>query len=141
MDAKGRIAIPGKWRDLVTKLDDPRLVLTRFVADGERCLDVYPYGEWSRLEERIMEKARFNRNVVKFENYYIASAHDCPLDRQGRILVPPHLRDYAALTKDVVFAGVLAKFRLFGAEGWTRVERAAEQSMVDDPEFLESLDL
>jgi MraZ protein len=64
------------------------------------------------------------------------------LDRQGRILLPPQLREYADLTgKDVVLAGALSKFRLWNAETWERVDRSAEQAMTDDPGFLESLDL
>ena len=141
IDDKGRVAIPGKWRDVLSSRNDDRLVLTRFFLEGERCLDLYPYGEWTLLEARMMEKRRFSRNVVKFENYYISRAFDCAMDRQGRILIPPPLREYANLGRDVVFAGVLSKFRLWDAQAWERVDRAAEQTMQEDPEFLESLDL
>jgi len=141
IDDKGRVAIPGKWRELLSASEDDRLVLTRFIADGERCLDVYPYGEWTQLEEIVKRKPRFSRAVVKFENYYISRTHDCVIDKQGRILVPPPLREYANLDRDVVFAGALTKFRLFDARAWERVDQAAEQTLVDDAGFLETLDL
>jgi MraZ protein len=63
------------------------------------------------------------------------------MDKQGRVLIPPQLRDYAHLKKDIVFAGVLSKFRLWDAAAWESVDQAAEQAIVDDPSFLESLDL
>lgn len=142
IDGKGRLAIPGKWRDLLLSgHDDDRLVLTRFFIDGERCVDVYPHGAWVALEELVMQKRRFSRNVVKFENYYISRSHECVIDRQGRILLPPQLRVYAGLERDVVLGGVLSKFRIWDVQAWERVDRAAEQTMRDDPDFLESLDL
>jgi MraZ protein len=141
IDEKGRVAIPVKWRDQLSGAGDDRLVLTRFIVDGERCLDVYPYGEWTQLEDLVKQKPRFSRAVVKFENYYMSRTHDCIIDKQGRILVPPQLREYAGLEKDVVFAGALTKFRMFNAQVWERVDRSAEQTMIDDPGFLEGLDL
>jgi MraZ protein len=141
IDAKGRVAIPGKWRELLLAGHDDRLLLTRFFIDGERCLDVYPYRAWVALEEMVMQKRRFSRNVVKFENYYISRSHECVIDRQGRVLIPPPLREYAGLERDVVLGGVLSKFRIWDAQAWERVDRAAEQTMRDEPDFLESLDL
>ena len=141
IDDKGRVAIPGKWRDLLSADDDNRLVLTRFMVDRARCLDAYPYGEWLRFEESMMKQRRFSPAVLKFESYYIARAHDCQIDKQGRILVPPQLREYAGLERDVVLAGVLTKFRLWSRDGWEQVDQAAEQAMIDDPGFLEGLDL
>ena len=141
IDEKGRAAIPVKWRDLLSTRDDSRLVLTRFIVDGVHCLDVYPYDEWARFEERMLQQRRFGKAVVRFENYYISRAHDCVMDKQGRVLIPPQLRDYANLKKDIVFAGVLSKFRLWDAKAWESVDKAAEQAIMDDPSFLESLDL
>jgi MraZ protein len=141
IDEKGRAAIPGKWRELLSGQDDNRLVLTRFVVEGTRCLDAYPHTEWARFEERMLQQRRFGRAVVRFENYYISRAHDCLIDKQGRILIPPQLREYANLKKEVVFAGVLTKFRIWNAEAWERVDQAAEDAIMDDPAFLEGLDL
>jgi len=121
--------------------DDARLVLTRFIVDGTRCLDVYPYDEWVKFEEKMLQQKRFGRAVVRFENFYISRSHDCAMDKQGRVLIPPQLRDYANLHKDIVFAGVLQKFRLWNATAWDSVDQAAEQAIIDDPSFLESLDL
>lgn len=141
IDEKGRVAIPVKWRDLLATRDDARLVLTRFIVDGTRCLDVYPYDEWVKFEEKMLQQKRFGRAVVRFENFYISRSHDCAMDKQGRVLIPPQLRDYANLHKDIVFAGVLQKFRLWNATTWDSVDQAAEQAIIDDPSFLESLDL
>ena len=141
IDEKGRVAIPVKWRDLLAGFDDDRLVVTRFIVARERCLDVYPYEEWARLEERMSQQRSFNRAMMQLESYYVSSAHDCVMDKQGRILVPPQLREHADLQKEVVFAGVLSKFRMWDVKAWARVEAAAEQAIMEDPELLESLDI
>jgi len=137
IDEKGRVAIPGKWRGLLSGQDDNRIVLTRYMLDGVRCLDAYPYSEWIRFMEEKVQQRRLRQAFVRFESYYVSRAHDCVMDKQGRILIPPQLREYANLRKDVVFAGGLSKFRLWDAEAWERVDRAAEQAMMDDPDFLE----
>jgi MraZ protein len=141
IDDKGRAAVPGKWRALLQGRDDDRLVLTRFVLEGARCLDVYPFREWVRFEDALQQQRRFDQRVIRFENYYLASAHDCSVDKQGRILIPPPLREYAGIAKDIVFAGALQKFRIWSAEAWARVERAAEQAMGEDPEFFTGLNI
>jgi len=141
IDDKGRAAIPSKWRDLLATRDDARLVLTRFIVNGTRCLDVYPYDEWTKLEQDMLQQRRFGKTKVQFENFYISRAHDCVMDKQGRVLIPPQLREYAGLHKDIVFAGALAKFRVWDAAAWETVDHVAEQAIIDDPSFLESLDL
>jgi MraZ protein len=140
IDEKGRVAIPVKWRDLLSDQDDNRLILTRFIAEGMHCLDAYPYGRWTELEDNMLHKQRFGKRSVGFENYYVSWAHDCVMDKQGRILIPPQLREYAKLKKDVVFAGALSKFRVWDAEAWQRVDSAAEEAMMANPEFFADLE-
>lgn len=141
IDTKGRIAIPGKWREGLSSREGGRLMLTGFVVGHTRCIDGYPYSQWERLEQQIMSKKRFSEAVFRFENYYISQAHDCVIDRQGRVLIPPPLRTYAGLRKDVVFTGALSRFRIWDAAAWEGVRAAVDQHIVDDPTFLEKLDL
>jgi len=141
IDTKGRTAIPGRWRESLCVREGGRLVLTGFIVGHTRCIDGYPNSEWEQLEERVMKKKRFNEAVMHFENGYIAQSHDCTIDRQGRVLIPPLLRRYAGLKKDIVFTGAVTRFRLWDAAEWEAVRFAADQRMMDDPSFLEKLDL
>jgi MraZ protein len=139
IDDKGRVAIPVRFRETLQATNDDRLVITNFVVNSVRCLDVYPYAAWLQLEERLKAKPQFNQRVMQFQNYYFAAAHECILDKQGRVLLPPTLREYADLKRDVVFTSALEKFRLWDREQWKRVFGDAEQGIIDRPEDLNDL--
>jgi MraZ protein len=139
IDDKGRVAIPVRFRETLQATNDDRLVITNFVVNSVRCLDVYPYAAWLQLEDRLKAKPQFNQRVMQFQNYYFAAAHECILDKQGRVLLPPTLREYAGLKRDVVFTSALEKFRLWDREQWKRVFGDAEQGIIDRPEDLNDL--
>jgi len=106
-----------------------------------RCLDVYPFDEWLHLEEEIKKKPKFDRRMMMFQNYYLASACECSVDKQGRILIPPLLRQYVNLKRDVVLVAVLEKFRVWDKETWKKVFTEAEDKLMQDPDFLGDLGL
>jgi MraZ protein len=137
IDEKGRVNVPVKFRDHLRATGDDRLFFTNFIVKGVKCLDVYPYAAWVELESRLREKPQFDPNVIDFfHNYYFAGAHECQLDKQGRVLVPPLLRQYASLKRDVMFTGALAKFRLWDRDAWAPVFRSGEQLLMENPSFL-----
>ena len=113
LDAKGRIALPQRFRELSSGNGDARLILTPNVDPGVRCLTAYPLVEWQAFQEKIAALPQFDENVILLRRLHIAGAAECSLDRQGRILIPPLLRDYARLRNAVVFAGL-------GDGGWSR---------------------
>jgi MraZ protein len=139
IDEKGRVAIPVRFRETLQATNDDRLVITNFVVSSVRCLDVYPYAAWLQLEERLKAKPQFNQRVMQFQNYYFAAAQECILDKQGRVLLPATLREYAGLKRDVVFTSALEKFRLWDREQWKLVFGEAEQGIIDRPEDLNDL--
>jgi MraZ protein len=114
IDPKGRISIPAKFRDLLGEKYDDRLILTNF----DRCLVAYPYAEWMVLEEKVSSLSMVKKETKAFQRFFISGAAECPIDKLGRILVPPTLREYAQLEKNVVFAGMLKKFEIWGKERW-----------------------
>jgi MraZ protein len=136
VDGKGRLSIPVKFRDVLIGKDDDRIVITNFVVNGLKCLDVYPVEEWSRLEEEFRKKPKFDRKVVTFQNYYFGSASECIVDKQGRILIPPLLRKYAELKRDVVLVAALEKFRVWDLDAWKKIFSDAEDQLIQDPDFL-----
>jgi MraZ protein len=141
LDGKGRLSIPVKFREVLLGKGDDRTVITNFVVDGVRCLDVYPLDEWLRLEEEIRKKPKFDRRMVMFQNYYLGGACECAVDNQGRILIPPLLRKYAELKRNVVLVSALEKFRIWGEEAWQKVFADAEGNLMQDPDFLGDLGL
>jgi MraZ protein len=141
LDTKGRLSIPSKFRDILLGKGDDRVIMTNFVLEGTRCLDVYPLEEWQRLEEEIRKKPKFDRRMVSFQNYYLGGASECVVDKQGRILIPPLLRQYANLKRDVVWVSALDKFRVWDQEAWKKVFAEAEEKLMQDPDFLSDLGL
>jgi len=139
IDEKGRVSVPVKFREHLQAIADDRVVITNFIFSSVRCLDVYPHAAWVRLEESLLKRPQFDQRIMRFQNFYFANAHDCMLDKQGRILLPPSLREYAALTRDVVFTSALEKFRIWDREQWNKVFGEVEQSIMANPEELSDL--
>ena len=139
VDDKGRVSVPARFRDALVGSNDDRVVITKFPLPSGRCLEVYPLAVWVRLEERMRQKPQFNHRVMRFMNFYFANAHECVLDKQGRILLPTNLRSYAGLEKDVVLAGIIDKFRIWDKAQWDRVSAEHEQQIIDNPEDLNEL--
>ena len=139
IDEKGRVSVPARFREILQSTNDDRLVITNFMFNAVRCLDVYPHAAWLELEQRLLAKPRFDPNVLRFQNYYFASAQDCVLDKQGRILLPPTLRDYAGLNKEVMITSSLEKFRIFDRILWKQVFEEAERALMERPEELREL--
>ncbi|SRR5712692_2758547 len=141
LDTKGRLSIPSKFREVLLGKGDDRIIISNFVLEGTRCLDVYPLDEWVRFEEEIRKKPKFDRRMVSFQNYYLGGASECVVDKQGRILIPPLLRQYASLKRDVVWVSALDKFRVWDQEAWKKVFAEAEEKLMQDPDFLGDLGL
>lgn len=141
IDSKGRLSVPSKFREVLLGKGDDRIVMTNFVVDSARCLDVYPLDEWMRFEEEIRRKPKFERRMVLFQNYYLGGASECVVDKQGRILIPPLLRQYANLKRGVVLVSALDKFRVWDQEAWKKMFAEAEEKLTQDPDFLNDLGL
>lgn len=114
IDAKGRLSIPARFREILAERYDDRLVLTNF----DRCLVAYPYAEWQAIEEKLASLSMVSPEVTAFTRFFISGATECEIDRLGRILIPQVLRDYAKLEKDVVIAGQLKKFEIWSKPLW-----------------------
>jgi len=140
IDDKNRVAIPAKFREALSGLQDERLMVTRYRAGERRCLDVYPLSAWEDLEAKILGKRRFDRRVQQFKNVYVGGAHECLVDGQGRILIPQHLRDYARLKRDVVFTGQIDMFKIWDRDTWQRTFDE-DEVIFDQPDVMDGLDL
>jgi MraZ protein len=112
IDAKGRVKLPSRLWDVLQEKYDHNLIITNL--DG--CLSAYPLREWDVVEEKILALPGMKQEVRYFKRYFLGSAVDCEVDKQRRILIPPALRQYAELKRDVVFVGLINRFEIWAKE-------------------------
>jgi MraZ protein len=114
LDAKGRLALPTRHRNALAN-GAGRVVVT---ADPSRCLLVYPLAAWEPIQARLMALSSFDDKIRALQRLLVGYADDVEIDAAGRILVPPALRDYARLDRQVVLAGQGRKLELWDAVAW-----------------------
>ena len=129
LDAKGRMAIPARFRD---ELGDG-LVVTRGV---DRCLSIYPILTWNELAANINALPVSDADARTFRRMVFAEAVDLMLDGQGRILLPPELRSYAGLDRDAVVIGVHSSIEVWSPERWNTAREAFD---ADGSEIVQRL--
>ena len=111
IDAKGRLIIPARFRELLGE----EFILTKGL-DG--CLSIYPMDAWEAFETKLRALPLTNKNARTFTRFFVAGATNCELDRQGRILVPQTLREFAGLEKEVVLTGNLDRIEIWSKDNW-----------------------
>ena len=122
IDGKGRTSFPAKLRETLVGSYDERLIVTTSL---DACLHAYPVREWEQLELALSRRNPMEPGVKQLMRLYVASAQECPLDKLGRILIPPTLRSHAALEKEVVWAGMVKVVELWSKEGWAKAQEDA----------------
>ncbi|MBD3609487.1 MAG: division/cell wall cluster transcriptional repressor MraZ [Gammaproteobacteria bacterium] len=129
LDAKGRMAVPARYRELLADNCDNQLVVT---VDPNRdpCLLIYPLPEWENIERSLARLPNLNKSARLLQRMLIGHATEVELDSQARILVPPPLRDVAGLDKHVVLIGQGNKLELWDEQRWnsSRDEWLADDS-------------
>lgn len=121
IDAKGRLIIPARFRE--------ELGETFLVTRGlDHCLFVYPMDEWRSLEAKLKSLPMTQPGARAFVRFFFSGAAECTFDKQGRILIPGHLREYARLEKDVMIIGVSNRAEIWAKEEWDRYMQQAEVS-------------
>ena len=98
----------------------------------DNCLCAYPLNEWSKIEEKILALAEKGDAMRRFRRVFVGGAFECACDKQGRVLVPPSLRDYAGLDKDIILVGVLDHFEIWSKDNWERENQLMEEDMLKD---------
>jgi len=125
IDDKGRLTIPAKFRDEL----EGGIVITRGL-DG--CLWAYPRYEWEKLAEKLAQIPSTNQAVRNFVRFMFSSAFDSIPDRQGRVIIPQNLREYAGIDSEATVIGVMNRVEIWNPGKWTDVFSKVEE----DPEAI-----
>lgn len=131
LDAKGRIFVPAKFRDALGE----KFIVT---IGLDRCLFVFPAETFAIYKEKLDAISLANKDAREFTRFFFAGAGECELDKQGRILIPPKLRAYAKLEKDVTVVGVSGRVELWNTAEWEK-EHSIENFSPE--EFSEKMEL
>ncbi len=116
IDAKGRVTIPAHQRAIISEQAQGECVLT--IDTEERCLLLYAAPQWQEIEQKLVQLPTFNPATRRIQRLLIGHATDLSLDRHGRILLPPLLREYAGLDKTIMLVGQGNKFEIWGESQW-----------------------
>jgi len=135
IDSKGRISVPAKFREVLNKRYDDRLVITHY----DRCLVAYPYEEWTNLEEKQKSLPELKKETKAYLRFFYSSGVDCVIDKQGRLLIPQTHRDYASLQKEVILVGMGTKIEIWDKQHWQEEFRKAQENFDQVSEAITTL--
>ena len=137
VDAKGRMAIPARYRACIESQAASKMVVT--IDTEDKCLLLYDVSEWEKIEKKISALPSFNKATRRIQRLLIGHATDVELDSQGRILLPSQLRHYAGMDKKVTLIGQGNKFEIWSSDvwqqscdGWLQEEASGDGSLPDE---------
>lgn len=134
LDEKGRVAIPAKFRG---KLSEGAVVTKGL----DNCLFLYTKEEWEKLATKLASLPISKANTRAFSRLMLAGAMDVQLDKQGRIVLPEYLRQYASLKKKIILAGLYNRLEIWEESEWEKYKQGTEEQSSDIAEALEGLDV
>lgn len=127
INEKGRLSIPSKFRDTLKEWGAPHLVVTKSI---DHCLLAFAPDDWERIA-----KLASSLSII-FKRHLVGSAEDCPIDAQGRILIPSGLREYAGLSKKCLLVGIIDRFEIWDQD---RYNKSMEEALEDSEKLREGL--
>lgn len=130
VDVKGRVSMPAKFRDDLGE----SFYITRGM---EGCLFIYDSKEWNVMDDKLRNLKFTAKSARGFSRLFYAGAMEVTLDKQGRILIPPHLREFAEIEKDVIIIGVSTRIEVWSKQKW---EQYLEEDSMNYDELAEKLD-
>lgn len=135
LDAKGRLNIPARFREVLQKKYSENLIVTNW----KKCLRAYPVPEWRKLEDSLLKEGPKQEGMSDIVRYLISGVAECALDKQGRILVPNTLRTEFNITSEVVLNGMLDHFEIWEKGAWIEQTRETRAKFGDFEQGLSSL--
>ncbi len=134
IDSNGRLSIPAKFREYLTVHSEGMVIMTTVPVNS--CVVAYPLPAWNAFTERaqkLQESSGPESHIKDFLSLFYSRAVDCPLDKQGRILLPAQLRGYAGLDRETVLIGYMNIFEIWGVNQWQQ----KEARLLEDPAKLQ----
>jgi len=125
IDDKGRIIIPARFKDVIRAGGGNGVMISR----RNKGLHAYAYDEWGKIETRVMALTEKSEEMERFIRTFIGGAFDCSCDKQDRVLIPPALRNYADLDKEIVIVGLLKRFEIWSREHWENENKQQEEDL------------
>ncbi|MGI5880104.1 MAG: division/cell wall cluster transcriptional repressor MraZ [Syntrophomonadaceae bacterium] len=132
LDVKGRITIPSKFREQL---------MERFVATKglDNCIFLYPMDEWQAIENKLKSLPFTRADVRAFARFFFSGASELEVDKQGRVVLPGNLRDYAGIDKDVIIIGVGTRVEIWSNDSWNEYNQSAASGYEEIAESLVDL--
>ncbi|WP_110457563.1 division/cell wall cluster transcriptional repressor MraZ [Shewanella algidipiscicola] len=135
LDTKGRIAIPKRYRETLHAEFNSQLIIT--VDFDDPCLLLYPLEAWKKIEAKLLLLSDTRKTERSMKRMLLGYAHECELDTNGRLLLPPPLRQYANLDKRAMLVGQLNKFELWDEAQWQQQIELSHE-MIQSEAFADS---
>jgi MraZ protein len=123
IDAKGRTSLPSRFREQLAAQGADKLFVTTDLFDA--CLQAYAPAQWTAFTQKVGALSQFDPSVRLLVRSFVAPAQECPVDKVGRILIPPPLRDHAGLTEEVTWAGTVERIEIWSPARWLSTQKAA----------------
>lgn len=125
IDPKGRLIVPARYRDVIKASGTDGIVVTFL----DECIVAYTVDVWNQIENRILALPETTDKMRRFRRIYIGLATECLCDKQGRVLIPPTLRQIGKLKKEIVLVGVLDHFEVWSRDLWEGEKALLEEDM------------
>ncbi|OGQ99116.1 MAG: division/cell wall cluster transcriptional repressor MraZ [Deltaproteobacteria bacterium RIFOXYD12_FULL_57_12] len=135
LDEKGRLSIPARFREILHEEYNDKLVVTNW----HKCLKAYPPQAWEDIETTLLNQGKKEPGMAEFRRYVISGVTECPVDRQGRILLPATLRTDFDLKREVVLNGMLDHFEIWDKAAWDAETRRTRENFQNFEQSLSTL--
>jgi len=135
IDKKGRLIIPSRFRESFKEYDISKLYITRGL---DKCLFMFTENEWKTQESKFKSISFTKSESRKFNRLYFSGAANIECDRQGRILIPKYLKDFAGIKKEVMFIGVSNRMEIWAKDIWNNYYDSSKESFEEIAEKLMS---
>ena len=135
LNKQGRTSVPARFRDLLEERGEAALIIT----NHEACLVAYPSADWHALMDKLATLPSSGREVTEFMRFFVSGAQECPIDKQGRVLIPPTLREHAGLTDQIMIVGMVKKIEIWAKPRWESAFSAALSRFAENSQALAEL--